>query len=142
MFDCARNDRPFYLPGDGGMKLQFFHVEDLCRFIDSVLAARPEQHIFNVGNRETVSVREWVALCYAVAEKQARFVNVNDDVEQRCYFSFYDYEYCLDVSKQYALLPDVKSLQEGLKEAYDWYCGHSGEVSRKPYMEYIDAHFR
>ena len=22
---------PFFVPGDGNMKLQFFHVEDLCR---------------------------------------------------------------------------------------------------------------
>lgn len=34
------------------MKLQFFHVEDLCRFIDILVEKQPEQHIFNVGNKE------------------------------------------------------------------------------------------
>ena len=32
VFDCAMADRPFYLPGDGSLKLQFFHIQDLCRF--------------------------------------------------------------------------------------------------------------
>ena len=33
VFDCALADRPFYLPESGEMKLQFFHVRDLFRFI-------------------------------------------------------------------------------------------------------------
>lgn len=32
VFDCALADRKFYLPKDGEMKLQFFHIHDLCRF--------------------------------------------------------------------------------------------------------------
>ncbi|MBR4027896.1 MAG: NAD-dependent epimerase/dehydratase family protein, partial [Lachnospiraceae bacterium] len=55
VFDCALADRKFYLPKDGEMQLQFFHIHDLCRFIDNILINRPEQHIFNVGNKETVS---------------------------------------------------------------------------------------
>ena len=31
VFDCALADRKFYLPKDGEMKLQFFHIHDLCR---------------------------------------------------------------------------------------------------------------
>ena len=38
VFDCARADRPFYLPGDGGMKLQFFHVKDLCILMAEIRA--------------------------------------------------------------------------------------------------------
>lgn len=52
VFDCALENRKFYLPQEGGMKLQFFHVEDLCRFIDILVEKQPEQHIFNVGNKE------------------------------------------------------------------------------------------
>ena len=32
--DCAMADRKFYLPEVGEMKLQFFHVEDLCRLME------------------------------------------------------------------------------------------------------------
>ena len=45
-----------------------------------------------------ISVREWAELCYKIAGKQAEFFEVYDEIEQRNYFSFYDYEYCLDVT--------------------------------------------
>ena len=61
-FDCAMQERAFYIPGDGEMKLQFLNVADLCRFIEIILKKHPENHIFNVGNPETVTVREWVTL--------------------------------------------------------------------------------
>lgn len=60
VFDCALQERCFYLPRAGEMKLQFFHVEDLCKFIDILLEKKLEQHIYNVGNLETVSIRKWV----------------------------------------------------------------------------------
>ncbi len=141
VFECAQNDRPFYLPKDGEMKLQFFHVDDLCRFIDILLKVKPRQHIFNVGNKDAISVREWVTLCYSAAGKQVHFVNVYDEIEQRNYFSFYNYEYYLDVSKQYDLMHDVKSLSEGLKESFDWYRINTDKVNKKSFMEYIDSNF-
>lgn len=139
-FECAVKGRRFYLPGDGGMKLQFFHVHDLCRFMDILLESRPERHIFNVGNRDGVSVREWAMLCYRAAGEEAGFVNVYDEIEQRNYFSFYDYEYRLDVSRQYELMPDAKPLHSGLQETFQWYQAHPGEAAPKPYLEYIDRH--
>lgn len=138
VFDCALAGRKFYLPQDGEMKLQFFHIHDLCRFIDVILSKKPSQHIFNVGNELAISVREWVELCYRVTGNEARFVNVYDDVEQRNYFSFYHYEYYLDVSKQCELMPETKPLYEGLKEAYDWYKGNANQVNKKMYFDYID----
>ena len=138
VFDCALAGRKFYLPKDGEMKLQFFHVRDLCRFIDILLEVKPQQHIFNVGNKEAVSVREWVELCYGAAGKQAEFVNVYKEIEQRNYFSFYDYEYYLDVSAQYELMGSVMPLAEGLKEAFEWYSANNDKVNKRPYVEYID----
>ena len=138
VFDCALADRKFYLPKDGDMKLQFFHVHDLCRFIDILLEVKPSQHIFNVGNKDAISVRKWVELCYNVVGKQATFVNARQDIEQRNYFSFYAYEYYLDVSSQYVLMGDVKTLDQGLKESYVWYINNKDKVNRKPFIEYID----
>lgn len=138
VFDCAIDDRKFYLPKDGEMKLQFFHIHDLCRFIDILLENNPEQHIYNVGNKEAISIKDWVKLCYDVVGKSVEFINVYEDIEQRNYFSFYNYEYYLDVSRQYDLMPDVKPLKEGLKEAYEWYRNNKDKVSKKPFVEYID----
>ena len=138
VFDCALADRKFYLPKDGSMKLQFFHIHDLCRFIDVLLEYKPRHHIFNVGNKEAISIREWVELCYHVAGKEVEFQNVYEDIEQRNYFSFYDYEYYLDVSRQYELMKDVKPLKDGLQEALEWYVNNTCKVNRKGFMEYID----
>lgn len=139
-FECALGDRKFYLPRDGEMRLQFFHIDDLCRFMDILLEQRPARHIFNVGNRETVSVREWAALCYQAAGKRAEFVRVDGGIPQRNYFSFYDYEYCLDVTAQEGLMGRTKPLAEGLRESFAWYLEHPDGVNRKPYLQYIDAH--
>lgn len=137
VFDCALENRPFYLPKGGSMKLQFFHVRDLCRFIEIILDQKPQCHIFNVGNKEAVSIKEWVKLCYETVGKEPEFVNVYEDIEQRNYFSFYDYEYYLDVTKQYALMENVMPLSEGLKEAFQWYVDNKDQVNRKPYIEFI-----
>ena len=138
VFDCAMADRKFYLPKDGSMKLQFFHVKDLCRFMDVILEKKPEQHIFNVGNKEAVSIKEWVELCYQTAEKEVEFVNVYEDIEQRNYFSFYNYEYYLDVIKQQELMPATESLADGIKQAFAWYKENQDKVNKKPYFEFID----
>ena len=139
VFDCAMQNRPFYLPKNGEMKLQFFNVKDLCRFIEIILKEQPENRVFNVGNSETVTVKEWVELCYAAAGKTPEFVSVDKSVEQRDYFCFYDYEYVLDVSKQCELMADTVLPDEGLKEEFEWYRKNPDSVYfRKPYMEYID----
>lgn len=138
VFECADKNRKFYLPRKGDMKLQFFHVRDLCRCMEALLDRHPVQHIFNVGNEESISVREWVELCYSAAGRRAQYVEVEQDINQRKYFSFYDYEYQLEVSRQKALIGDTVLLEEGLGESYLWYCGHKDEVNRKEYIKYID----
>lgn len=140
VFECALKERAFYLPKNGRMNLHFFHVRDLCLFMDILLEQRPDQHIFNVGNTETIIVRDWVTLCYRIAGKPVSFIEVSPDIEQRNYFSFYDYDYRLDVRKQNELMPAVKTLEEGLQESLAWYLENSGKVNRKPFIDYIDAH--
>ena len=138
VFDCALADRKFYLPKAGEMKLQFFHVEDLCKLMEVIIEEKPEEHILNVGNVEAISIKEWVTKCYQSLGKTPTFVNVFDDIEQRNYFSFYNYEYYLDVSRQSKLYPETIALEDGLKVAAEWYLEHSDEVNKKPYFEFID----
>ena len=68
VFDCARDNRAFYLPRDGKMKLQFFHVRDLCRCVEAIICNAPSEHIYNVGNQDVISVKDWVTLCYAALD--------------------------------------------------------------------------
>lgn len=137
VFDCAEKDLPFYVPKDGEMPLQFFDIEDMCRFIEVVVEEKPNQHIFNVGNPETVDINEWVKLCYGVLGKTPEIRYVTENINQRDYFSFLDYGYVLDVTKQQELMPDVKPLEQGLKESYQWYKSHKELVRRKEYISYI-----
>lgn len=141
VFDCALNKRKFYLPQDGSMKLQFFNIDDLCRFIDLVIENKPCNHVFNVGNKESITVKEWVEMCYKIADETIEFVEVNHDIQQREYFSFNHYEYYLDVTKQYEIMNCVKPIYDGLKESFDWYRYHPNEVNKKSYIEYIDSNF-
>ena len=139
IFDCAMLDRPFFIPGDGGMKLQFFNVHDLCRFMEILLEKHPEHHIFNVGNSAPVTVKEWVELCYQAAGKTPGFVSVDESVFQRDYFCFHDYEYVLDVSRQNEWMHETTPLERGLREEFEWYKTNPDSVYyKKPYMEYID----
>lgn len=140
VFECALQDRPFYLPKEGEMKLQFFHVRDLCRFIEILLEKRPERQIYNVGNERALTVKEWVDLCYKAAGKEAQFIRVPKEFDQREYFSFYDYEYYLSVAEQRRLMGETMDMEEGLKEALDWYQKNPSLVERKPYIEFIDSH--
>lgn len=140
VFECALKNRPFYLPQEGQMQLQFFYIDDLCRFMDLLLKQKPKRHIFNVGNKETISIRDWVSLCYRIAGKDAEFVNVNSKIEQRNYFSFYNYEYCLNVKAQEDLMPETTLLEAGLEESFRWYLDHEDAVNQKPFIQYIDTH--
>lgn len=139
-FECAMQDRKFYIPQSGDMKLQFFNVKDFCEFVDVLIEKQPNTHIFNVGNKETVTVKEWVETCYNVVGKEVEFISVDKMIPQRDYFCFYDYEYVLDVTKMLKLMPNTVPLEQGLKEEFEWYKNNIDSVyNRKAYMEYIDS---
>ena len=125
------------------MKLQFFNVADLCRFVETLVSTHPDNHIFNVGNKAIITVKEWVQLCYNAVGKEASFISVDKTIPQRDYFCFYDYEYILDVSKQNELMPDTVPLEHGLKEEFEWYKDNIDSVyNRKPYLEFIDQNIK
>lgn len=141
VFECALKNRKFYIPDDGKMKLQFFHVDDLCKVIEKLFEKHPKEHILNVGNAELVDVNTFVELCYKVVGTPLEKVYVTNHDNQRDYFSFYNYEYNLDVLRQNELLSEQKDLFEGLKESFEWFKGNSDEVVKKDYINFIQKNF-
>ena len=139
VFECAESGLPFPIPRRD-IQLQFFHVEDLCRLLDALLCHHPAEHIYNVGNPKSISISEWVRLCYEAAGIPLKTISVGEDHPRWAYFPFRDYEYRLDVTRQTALLPETKSLDVGLREEYEWFRAHREEVQRKDYIAYIDEH--
>lgn len=136
VFDCAERGLPFYIPKDGKMPLQFFDIEDLCKFIEVLFAKKPEQRVFNVGN-PCVDINEWVRLCYGVLGKTPELVYVNQNLDQRSYFPFYDYGYELDTTSMSELMPSLKLLETGLAQSYEWYRDNKDQVRVKPLLEFI-----
>ena len=74
--------------------------------------------------------------------KKPKFEFVSENVNQRSYFPFYDYEYALDVSEMSKLMPNVKPLEDGLKQSYKWFKDNRGEVLRKKLFEFIESELR
>ena len=107
-----------------------------------IIEENPVEHIYYVGNKEAISIKDWVTKCYACLDKKPVFVNVYEDIEQRNYFSFYNYEYYLDVKRQSEIYPETISLDEGLWEAAEWYLENENEVNRKPLFEFIDENLQ
>ncbi len=142
VFECALKNRKFYIPNDGKMKLQFFHVDDLCKVIEKILEKHPTNHIYNVGNTESIDINTFIELCYKVVGTPLEKVYVTEHNNQRDYFSFHDYEYSLDVTKQSELLMEEKDLFEGLKESYKWFKNNYNEVEKKDYIKYIEENFK
>ncbi len=141
VFECALKNRKFYIPNDGKMKLQFFHVDDLCKVIEKILEKHPKEHILNVGNAKLVEINTFVELCYKVVGTPLEKIYVTNHINQRDYFSFYDYEYSLDISRQTELLAEQKDLFEGLKESYEWFKDNSDEVVKRDYINFIQQNF-
>ncbi|MBQ6943931.1 MAG: NAD-dependent epimerase/dehydratase family protein [Ruminococcus sp.] len=141
VFECAEKNLPFYMPKDGSLKLQFFDVEDLCRLIEAIVEKKPDYHVINSGNVQAINAAEWVKLCYGILGKTPDIHYVSAEYEQRQYFPFRDYEYYLDVTRQTELLPDLKPLEIGLKESYEWFKNNRELIVRKDYFRYIEEHF-
>lgn len=142
VFECAEKDLPFYIPKEGKMPLQFFHIKDMCRFMEILIEKQPKERIYNVGNPETVDINKWVELCYKAAGKTPDIKYVDGSVPQRSYFPFYDYDYTLDVTKQSELMPDTTDLYEGLCQSYERYKTGKDKIVRKPLLDFIEKNFR
>jgi hypothetical protein len=71
-----------------------------------------------------------------------RFEYVTDDIPQRSYFPFYDYEYVLDVKAMNALINRLTPLEDSLRQSYEWFRNNRNSIVRKPLKEFIDRELR
>ncbi len=137
VFDCAFDKRPFALP-KSNMKLQFFYVKDLCRFMDVLLRVKPREKVVNVGNPEAVSIKKWATLCYEACGKKPSFTEAESCHPIRDYFCFNDYDYMLSVELMLRYMPKITPLYEGLANTAMWYKYNRDIPMKKPYLDYID----
>lgn len=140
VFDCAASGQTVFLPRND-LKLQFFDVEDMCRFIDIVTVQKPANRIFNVGNPAPVTAEEWVKCCFEAAGKIPEIELAPREHFARNYFCFYDYDYTLDVTEMLKLMPETKPLKQGVREEYKWYLQNQNAVSKRGYIDYVNKNF-
>ena len=124
------------------MPLQFFHIDDLCRFMEILIEKQPSERVFNTGNTETVDIVQWVKLCYKVLGKEPEPIYTDGSIPQRSYFPFLDYAYILDVNKQRSLMSELTPLYEGLCSSYKWYCRNKESIRRKPLLDFINENMK
>ena len=124
IFRQLMEDKPVVIPASNP-KLQFIYTEDLVAIVECLFKAETgKECVFNVGNREAVTSREWVEACAKVAGKVPEIMEV--DYEElgrnvRDFYPFFDYDNVLEVSKINEIISKETAFEEGLKRSFAWF---------------------
>lgn len=135
IFEHIENEKPIILPEEGASKLQFIHRDDLAMIILSLIQKKTTSHmIFNVGNKEAMTIREWIACCEEAVGKKADLIPFDYKAHQRKereFFPFFDYDNVLDCSSIKTYYDQEIDFIDGLKGAYKWYQAHRDLIQLK-----------
>lgn len=134
IFEHISKDKPIIIPKTNP-KLQFIYTLDLANIILALLSKDlPKVSIFNVGNRKSVTAREWVEACAKAMHKTANIIEYDYKKYERNirdFFPFYDYDNVLDVTKINQIYAFETEFEEGLKNAYSWYIENKNNITFK-----------
>lgn len=124
VFEHILMARPVLLPSKN-QKLQFIYAGDLAVIVREMLKKNHSStKIYNVGNRECVTAKEWVQFCAAAMGRPVEMVTFDYEragVGVREFFPFHDYDNVLCVDKIKEICPMETPLQQGLENAFQWY---------------------
>ena len=119
--------KPVVVPGEGQTPIQFLHVEDLAHLLAALaLGPRRRHAVYNAAGGDAVSLKQWVSMCAAAADRAGQIWTSGDiaeNIQARTYFPFRDYP-CVVNCDRLAELDDWKpqySLAEGLAQTYSHY---------------------
>ncbi|MBP3617309.1 MAG: NAD-dependent epimerase/dehydratase family protein [Lachnospiraceae bacterium] len=124
IFRQLMEGKPVVIPASNP-KLQFIDTEDLAAITDCLLQTDTGKvAVFNVGNRDAVTSREWVETCAKVAGKVPEIMEI-DYAELgrtvRDFYPFFDYDNVLEVSKINGIISRETDFEEGLKKSFAWF---------------------
>ena len=134
IFRQLLEDKPVVIPVSNP-KLQFIYTEDLAAIVEHLLKVETEKEsVFNVGNRDAVTSREWVEVCAKVAGKAPEIMEV--DYEElgrnvRDFYPFFDYDNVLEVSKIGGIIHKETAFEEGLKKSFAWFLENRDNITFK-----------
>ncbi len=124
IFRQLLEDKPVVIP-KSDPKLQFIYMEDLAAIVECLLKSETgKENVFNVGNRDAVTSREWVEACAKVVGKAPEILEVDYEglgKNIRDFYPFFDYDNVLEVSKINGIISKENCFEEGLKKSFAWF---------------------
>ena len=134
IFRQLLEERPVVIP-KSDPKLQFIYTEDLAAIVECLLKAEiGKESVFNVGNRDAVTSREWVEACAKVVGKAPEILEVDYRSlgrNARDFYPFFDYDNVLEVSKINGIVSKETEFEEGLKKSFAWFLENREKISFK-----------
>lgn len=143
IFEHILQKRPVILPSTN-KKLQFIYAKDLAVIVRKMLEKESSgSEIYNVGNRQYVTAKEWVQLCAQAVGKQVEIVNFDYKGYSRNvreFFPFHDYDNVLNVDKiQQILNIEETDMLTGLENTYQWFLKERLQISWKEEVRRAEA---
>lgn len=143
IFEHILQKRPVILPSTN-KKLQFIYAKDLAVIVRKMLEKESSgSEIYNVGNRQYVTAKEWVQLCAQAVGKQVEIVNFDYKEHSRNvreFFPFHDYDNVLNVDKiQQILNIEETDMLTGLENTYQWFLKERLQISWKEEVRRAEA---
>ncbi len=142
IFKHIEENRPIIIPASNPM-LQFIYAPDLADFaLRAVENVEENINIFNVGNSEHLTAREWVDACAKAVGGKADIIEYDYEMTGRNvreFFPFYDYDNVLDVSKMKSVYKWETDFIQGLRNAYDWYRANADTIAFKENVAFNES---
>ncbi len=125
VFEHILQKRPVIIPASN-KKLQFIYAKDLAVIVRKMLERKNSgNEVYNVGNREAVTAKEWIQLCARAMGKQAEIINFDNKKYEKGakeFFPFHEYDNVLNVDKIHQVLEiEETDMLTGLENAYQWF---------------------
>lgn len=136
IFEHILQNKPVIVPVTN-KKLQFIYAKDLAVIVRKMLEKESRgSEIYNVGNNQYVTAKEWVQLCAQAMGKAVEIVNFDYKKYGRSvreFFPFHDYDNVLNVDKiqQADINIEETDMLVGLQNAYKWFLEQRLEISWK-----------
>lgn len=139
IFKHADEGKPVIIPASNP-RLQFIYAPDLADFVLYAAENSSENiNIYNVGNSDSMTAREWVEACAFAAGGKAEIIEFDNEAtgrNVRDFFPFYDYDNVLDVSKMKSVYKRETDFIQGLRNAYAWYRENADTILFKENVAY------
>ena len=123
IFYLIEHNLPVYIPKSNN-RFSLVYVNDLAKEVKLSFEGKIPSGTYNVGNKDSLTFKEWVTLCAKVMKKEAIlvFIDVNNhQLKVHHFFPYVDIDLVLNVDKIKAYSPLETPFDIGLELAYQDY---------------------